>query len=72
MAIDSAEKRRAISGIAAHPMGPSVTPNASQDAEWRQQVAWSYSGIAADEPPEVIPGSGGTGNGLRLGLSLSL
>jgi hypothetical protein len=64
MAIDTEEKRRSVAGF--------VTPNASQDAEWRQQAAEEYSGIAADEPPEVIPGSGGTGNGLRLGLSLSL
>lgn len=69
MAIDSAEKRRAVAGIAAHPMGPAVTPNASKDAEWRQQVAWSYSGIAADEPQEQV--SGGLG-GINLSLRLSL
>lgn len=46
MAIDSAEKRRSISGIII-PMLPGVTPNASKDAEWRQEAGWSYSGIAA-------------------------
>lgn len=46
MAIDSAEKRRAISGIPFFPLGLGVTPNLAKDAEWRQQVGWSYSGIA--------------------------
>lgn len=50
MAIDSAEKRKSVSGTIMHPFGPGVTPNASKDAEWRQQVLWSYSGIAADAP----------------------
>lgn len=54
--IDTAEKRRAVAGIAAFPLGPSVTPNVAKDAEWRQQAAWGYSGIAADEPGEVGPG----------------
>ena len=65
MAIDTAEKRRDVAGIAAFPMGPAVTPNASKDSEWRQQVAWGYSGIAAgeavEEENEVI-------SGLILGL----
>ena len=50
MAIDTAEKRRAVAGIAFIPLGPNVTPNISKDVEWRQQVAWSYSGIAPDAP----------------------
>ncbi len=45
MAIDSAEKRKSISGI--NYFCPGVTPNSSQDAEWRQEVGYSYSGIAA-------------------------
>lgn len=45
MAIDTAEKRKSISGVGL--MIPGVTPNSSKDAEWRQQSGWSYSGIAA-------------------------
>ena len=47
MAIDTAEKRKAVAAIAFAYLYPSVTPNASTDAGWRQQVAHSYSGIAA-------------------------
>lgn len=50
MAIDTAEKRRSVAGIPGVPFGPNVTPNASKDVEWRQQVAWSYSGIAPAAP----------------------
>ena len=47
MAIDTAEKRKSISGI--NYFNPGVTPNSGQDAEWRQQVGYSYSGIAIGE-----------------------
>jgi hypothetical protein len=50
MAIDTAEKRRSVAGVGFWVFGPAVTPNASKDAEWRQQAGWSYSGIAADVP----------------------
>jgi hypothetical protein len=43
--IDSAEKRRSAAGTVFPGLG--VTPNASKDAEWRQQAGWGYSGIAA-------------------------
>ena len=43
----TAEKRRSAAGVAFLPLGPGVTPNASKDQEWRQQAAWSYSGILA-------------------------
>ena len=45
MTIDTAEKRRSISGIGGPPLIPGVTPNSSKDQEWRQQSGWSYSGI---------------------------
>lgn len=51
MAIDTAEKRRNISGLIAGISVPSVTPNAAQDVEWRQQSGWGYSGIAPATPP---------------------
>lgn len=47
MAIDSAEKRRSAANVPWSPAGVGVTPNASTDAEWRAQVAWTYSGITA-------------------------
>lgn len=49
MAIDSAEKRKSISGIQTF-MVAGVTPNATPDQEWRQESGWSYSGIEAGEP----------------------
>ena len=45
--LDNREKRQSASGIAGPPFIAGVTPNASADAEWRQQAGWSYSGIAA-------------------------
>ena len=50
MAIDSAEKRKAISGIMIPHLIPGVTINSSKDQEWRQEAGWSYSGIEAAEP----------------------
>lgn len=50
MAIDTAEKRRAVAGVNRQWDGPSLTPNVAKDAEWRQQSGHSYSGIAAGTP----------------------
>ena len=50
MAIDTREKRQSVVGIGFYFSGPSVTPNASPDAEWRQEVGWGYPGIAAGAP----------------------
>lgn len=61
MAIDSAQKRKSISGI----FGglPGVTPDATPDSAWRQSAGWSYAGIAAGAPvslaPAPIPVAGG-------------
>lgn len=46
MPIDTAEKRRSLSGIQ-HSLVPGITPNAAKDQEWRQEAGWSYSGILA-------------------------
>jgi len=43
--IDTAEKRRSVAGVGFYLLG--VTPNAAKDQEWRQQSAYSYSGILA-------------------------
>ncbi len=48
--IDTAKKRRSVSGIGAHPHVPGVTPNAARDETWRQESGWSYSGIAPPPP----------------------
>ena len=40
MAIDSAQKRKAISGVAL--LLPGVTPDVSKDAAWRKASAWNY------------------------------
>ena len=55
MAIDTAEKRKAISGIWFQSI-PGVTPNVAKDVEWRQQSGRGYSGIA---PGGYIPPVGG-------------
>lgn len=47
MPIDTAAKRRSAAGVFFIPLGPGVTPNASKPVSWRQQAAWSYSGIVA-------------------------
>ena len=47
MAIDTAEKRRAVAVISHYFAGPGVTPNATKDIEWRQEVGWGYPGISA-------------------------
>ena len=46
--INSAEKRKSISGI--NYFMPGVTPNSGQDQEWRQEAGYSYSGILALNP----------------------
>lgn len=45
MAIDTAEKRKSVAGVSGLYNNPSVTPNASKDSQWRQQVGQSFSGI---------------------------
>ncbi len=44
--INTAEKRRSVSGIWI-PLIAGVTPNAAKDQEWRQEAGWSYSGVLA-------------------------
>lgn len=54
MAIDTAEKRKSISGIGGPPLIPGVTPvGSAQDQEWRQEAGWSYSGILAGAAVEI-------------------
>lgn len=51
MAIDTAEKRRSVGGAFVGALIlPSVTNNASPDAEWRLQAGWTYSGIPLGAP----------------------
>lgn len=58
--IDTAQKRRCISGISLYANGPGVTMDATPGIEWRQEVGYGYSGIPAGSP--VIPPAGGGGN----------
>ena len=55
MAIDTAEKRRSVSGVPFFLIGPGVTPEVLKDGEWRQEVCYSYSGIAVAAPPAPAP-----------------
>ncbi len=55
MAIDTAEKLKSISGIWL-PLIPGVTPLLAQDQEWRQESAWSYSGILAGGAAPIVAG----------------
>lgn len=50
MAIDSAEDRRSAAAVCSVFMAPGITMNAAKDVEWRQQSAWSYSGIGIGTP----------------------
>lgn len=45
MAIDTALKRRSISGIPF--LIPGVTPDATPGQEWRQSAGWSYGAVAS-------------------------
>ena len=47
MAIDTAEKRKSLSGIQNSVLIPGVTPTAGKDQEWRQEAGWGYPGILA-------------------------
>ncbi len=64
MAIDTAEKRKSISGIHMN-ICPGVTPNSGKDAEWRQESGFSYSGIAAAAPITEFRRRVGVGGGGR-------
>ena len=64
MAIDTREKRQSVIGINTDPMPPTPTPNASKDGEWRQEVAWGYSGILVSEIDEAV--------GIRSYLAISV
>jgi hypothetical protein len=55
MAIDTRQRRAALSSIGLPWIGAAVTPG-TQDAAWRQTVGYSYPGIAAD-----APSTGGSG-----------
>lgn len=60
MAIDTAEKRKSAAGvIGVLGMGPGVTPNASQDLEWRQEAGYGYAGIATAGPGVAGPFNAG-------------
>lgn len=53
MAIDTAAKRRAVSGILTGLLTVGVTPDATPDAAWRQDAGWGYRGIPVNPAPPV-------------------
>lgn len=53
MAIDSALKRRAASGIT-FPLTPSVTPDSDKDVSWRQTAGWGYPGELEEQLPFTL------------------
>lgn len=55
MAIDTAAKRRAISGIYTGSIVVGVTPSV-QDAAWRQSAGWGYLGIPVNPPVPPVAG----------------
>lgn len=65
MAIDTAEKRKSASNTSLYPLGPGVTPNATQDQEWRQQAGYGYSGILATAPSVIVHRIGWGGGYMR-------
>jgi hypothetical protein len=50
MAIDTATKRRSVSGIPHHPLGVGITPDVTKPAGWRATAAWGYFGITPNPP----------------------
>ncbi len=59
MAIDTAEKRRSVSGLQQTQIA-GVTSNATKDQEWRQEVGWSYPAILAAGAAPLGPLIAGT------------
>lgn len=54
MAIDNAEKRRAVANIWWTYVGVGVTPNVSKDKQWRQESGRGYPGITPQG--EIVAG----------------
>lgn len=53
MAIDSEIKRKSIAAIAAPYIGAVIVPDSTIDNPDRQAIAYSYSGITADNPISI-------------------
>lgn len=69
MSIDTSERRRSASQLITGLFGPGVTPNATQDIEWRHQSGWGYSGIAGVVPVVTLPDGKGIGQIKQAGQS---
>jgi hypothetical protein len=54
MAIDSEQKRKSAATVGPPTNAPSVVPDSSISGADRQQIAWSYSGIAAENPAGFV------------------
>jgi hypothetical protein len=64
MAIDSAVKRRAVSGVPSAFVGPGVTPTAASTAFSRYASGWSYNAAGG--------GGGGGGGGVFSEAAVTL
>ncbi len=54
MSIDTAAKRRNISGLMAGISIVGVTPDSAKPLAWRQQAGWGYSGVPVGAPVVVV------------------
>jgi hypothetical protein len=55
MAIDTAAKRKSVSGILTALTIVGVTADATPGPEWRQTAGWGYEGISTSPPPAFAP-----------------
>jgi hypothetical protein len=63
VAIDTAERRKSVSGIPL--LIPGVTNNATPDREWRQESGWSYGAVAGAGLPAADTQLPSAGHGPR-------
>jgi len=57
VAIDSAAKRRSISGAVLPFLIVGITPDATPGVDWRQTAGWSYQGVTTVSEPLPTNGS---------------
>ena len=64
MAVDTARKRRAASGVGGPPLVPGVTPDPAKPEAWRRRAGWGWAftdaGAVVCGTAAVSPRTGGT------------
>lgn len=53
MAIDTAAKRRSVSGMLTGIVSVGITPSVTHNDAWRQDAGWGYRGIPVNPAPPV-------------------